>query len=684
MVSTRVAILTVSDTASTDATADKSGPTIRDIVSGHACVVQSSTIVPDDKDKIAEVVKGWCASGKVDWIITTGGTGFGVRDVTPEAVGPLIERPAPGLVHLMLATSLKHTAMAALSRPVAGTIGNTLITTLPGSVRAVKENLDALFQSGVVFHAIELVQGDSGKRVHTELQAAGLSSAPSHSSHQHTHHHLGHHHDHGNHAGHYAPNPRSEAALSHDPSAPVSARHRKSPFPQISLENALAIIKDKVERLPTETLPVGYKLGGYILAEDVYAPQDVPSTATTSVDGYALRSTDPPGIYNVLTSQTHPLNDPVPTGSIYRINTGGPLPKGTDTVIMVEDTQLVSTFKDGTGIEDEEKEVKTLVQVPPSDNVRAPGSDVRTGDLVMRTGDRVTRGGGEVGTLTFVGRKEVKVFKKPVVAMLSTGNEIVDLHNAGSSQTSGHDGWGGIYDTNRPSLRAVLESLGYEVLDLGIVPDDISAHLTAINRGLANADLLLTTGGTSMGPTDLLKPLIERYLNGTIHFGRVSVKPGKPTTFASVPVSEGGRTIHKPVFALPGNPASALVTFYVFVVPALRQMGGWPEKMCHLPKVVVQVQNPLPLDPRVEFHRVVIQSNISIGDAPAAPQILLKAYSTGGQRSSRAASLCEANGLVVLPPLIPSDGQPHNEKRKTRLEVGEFAEAILIGEIVTA
>jgi len=92
-----------------------------------------------------------------------------------------------------------------------------------------------------------------------------------------------------------------------------------------------------------------------------------------------------------------------------------------------------------------------------------------------------------------------------------------------------------------------------------------------------------------MGPTDLLKPLIERYLDGIIHFGRVSIKPGKPTTFARVPVIQGDQTVWKPVFALPGNPASALVTFYVFVVPALRKMGGWPEKSMELPKVAVQV-----------------------------------------------------------------------------------------------
>ena len=131
----------------------------------------------------------------------------------------------------------------------------------------------------------------------------------------------------------------------------------------------------------------------------------------------------------------------------------------------------------------------------------------------------------------------------------------------------------------------------------------LESHISALRRGLEQADLVLTTGGTSMGASDLLKPVIERHLGGTIHFGRVQIKPGKPTTFATVPVpaskkgqgdtpGEGGgeKEVYVPVFALPGNPASALVTFHVFVVPALRRLGGWPVGRCQLPKVRVQVR----------------------------------------------------------------------------------------------
>jgi gephyrin len=190
------------------------------------------------------------------------------------------------------------------------------------------------------------------------------------------------------------------------------------------------------------------------------------------------------------------------------------------------------------------------------------------------------------------------------VAILSTGNEIVDLHGA---QKTSSESWGGVWDTNRPSLQAALEGLGYRVVDLGIVHDkfvliarvvsasltplfrSVQDHVAKIQEGLDTADLILTTGGTSMGPGDLLKPVIEHNLQGTIHFGRVKMKPGKPTAFATIPKMKGPQGGHTPIFALPGNPASALVTFYLFVLPALRRLGGWKPDSCQLPRIRVRV-----------------------------------------------------------------------------------------------
>jgi gephyrin len=213
------------------------------------------------------------------------------------------------------------------------------------------------------------------------------------------------------------------------------------------------------------------------------------SVETDGQDAYPdfFSATDPAGVYKVATSATYNTADPLPDAIIYRINTGGPLPQGSDTVIMVEDTKLIRTTKDLHGTDEEELEVETLAQVPAGENVRNPGSDVKQGDLVLQKGEILHSTGGEIGTLTFVGRTEatsfslssvttlltqnpkVNVVRKPVVAILSTGNELVDVQNPIHMPK---DGWGGIYDTNRPSLQAALEGLGYEVVDVGIVGDE--------------------------------------------------------------------------------------------------------------------------------------------------------------------------------------------------------------------
>ncbi|KAF8827243.1 hypothetical protein HHX47_DHR5000952 [Lentinula edodes] len=717
----RVAVLTVSDrgsAANSDPTYDKSGPAIQEILAAYpAFLCTDHAIVPDDIQTIQDAVRKWVDDEETDWIITTGGTGFGPKDRTPEAVTPLLTRPAPGLVHLLLSSGLRHTPMAALSRPVAGTIARrsssmnsdrdvssvsesgheTLIVTLPGSLKAAgmevgvvkvcmapwNPNLhtgmgmDIGIMEVIVMTMTMIMEIDVEEDLFT-VKAPTITIITTEI------------------IGFYRmihPKPvRLLLVIASYPtlilnSVSVSTRHRTSPYPLVSFKDALDIIHQSLDPLPIVTLPVNAFLRGHILAEDVYASSDYPPTKTTSVDGYALRASDPAGSYTVLTSSSHPhllsptSTEELPEGCIYRINTGGALPRGADTVIMVEDTKLIATYPEAPSSDDttagqpgEEWKVETLIPAPPSRfNIRQPGSDVRQGDLVMRKGERITSGGGEIGSLIFIGKKEVKVFKKPIIALMSTGNEIRDTLGSISSG-SGEGDWKS-WDTNRPSLTAALEGMGYEVLDLGIVPDEIDAHVQALQDGLARADIILTTGGTSMGPTDLLKPVIERKLGGEVKFGRVSIKPGKPTTFAIIPVDASNNAsgdtskMFKPLFALPGNPASALVTFNVFVVPALRKLGGWEFSGvgCQLPRVRVELQQSMLLDPRTEFHRVILRSGLEEGWK-------LKAYSTGGQRSSRVASLSGANGLIILPQKGNGD--------KDELKNGETSEAIVIGEIL--
>lgn len=657
IMSNRIGILTISDSATADPTVDKSGKYIAERFTelGNS-TIKISAIVPDDKDAISDFITTWTHTNDVDLIISTGGTGYSPRDITPDVISPLLQRQAPGFVHAILGSSPK----AVLSRPVAGIRGNTLIITLPGSLRAVSECLDAILANDLLNHALKLLKGENSRKLHSLPNEGFDISAHSHRQTEggqtHEHHH--HHHHHHEHAGHTIPKPRTVGDLDErSKQGAISQRPRKSLYPIITLEEAYNLIFSNLSTLPVEMHKVDASLRGHVLAERVLSNHDIPRSPSSNVDGYAVKSSLAAGTYKVVHSLNHSIREPVPDGYIYRINTGAPLPVGADAVIMVEDTQLhseVEPEQEKEGDAREEKEVTTLAQVDPGENVRQRGSDVQEGAVVLDKGDVIGNTGGDIGALAFVGRRLVSVYRKPVVAILSTGNELLDLDEG----TGRDDSWTG-WDTNRPTLKGVLESRGYTVVDLGIIQDSMDAHEAALKEGFLKADVVITTGGSSMGTTDLLKPVIEQRLHGEILFGRVKVKPGKPTIFAEIPCDNPP---FKPLFGLPGNPASALVTFYLFVLPALRILGGYPKDKCRLPHVKARLGDRMPLDPRPEYHRAYVWPDLKDG--------VLTARSTGGQRSSRAISLSGANALIALP---SRDG-----KETRALEPGDMVEAILI------
>ncbi|EPQ25680.1 uncharacterized protein PFL1_06752 [Pseudozyma flocculosa PF-1] len=714
-----VAILTVSDTAASQPQTDRSGPILVDAFGSHASgdlAVKHTAIVADDEELIRQTVQQWIDHDTVHLVVTTGGTGFGLRDRTPEALAPLISRPTPALTHAITAHSLQKTPLAALSRSVTGirrssnqaTDHESLIVVLPGSPKAVMECLEVLLgcqeqgkeRQGVLLHALELLSGHSGQKQHQQMQGAMSRDATAsiavstgtdtgHARSHHHHHHLhrhGHHHghDHGHdHVrskglhSHSMPVPRTKPEdhlgpfpfKTQDPSSGPSLRHRQSPYPILPLDEALRLIADNTPHpadlsgARTATRAVSVELIGSVLAEDITAPRDLPPGPTTNVDGYAVRAASTPaGDYRVVTLRTLTARDDgaLLPGEIFRINTGQGLPAGTDAVVMVEDTELLDVYPDDDeAMKGEEKLVRVLAQVESGENVRQKASDVKQGEVVLRKGTTLSALGGEIGTLAFLGRSEVRVFAKPRVAILSTGNELADVGQvpldagkAGAQQES----WGfTVFDANRPGLKAAVTGMGFECVDLGIVGDDVGETLSALRRGLESADVVITTGGTSMGESDLLKPLIERHLGGQIHFGRVAMKPGKPTTFATIPPvptpndeTTRGQGVSKQIFALPGNPASALVCFYVFVVPSLRKLCGYPpspsssvpsssssvagnkEEVANgwnLPRIQVKTTSEMKLDPRPEFHRCTVSVR-------ADGEVL--ASSTGSQRSSPA------------------------------------------------
>lgn len=543
-----------------------------------------------------------------------------------------------------------------MSRPAAGIRNKSVIITLPGSPKGAKENLEAIIKT--LPHACAQAAGANSRALHAggveKLEAdAGISSQahPHRHDHGHDHHgHQGHHgHGHGNLVRHSNPNAK---ALSNDPLLGPSRRNRESPYPMLSVDDALALIAEHTPEPRVFQRKVDEAIVGSVLAEPVKARENVPAFRASIVDGYAVvvpKDGNIKGIFPV-TAISHAAPGearPLKEGEVARITTGAPLPLGATSVIMVEDTVLKTMTQDGK----EEKEVEIQAEgVKEGENVREVGSDVDQGSVILEKGEQISGVGGEIGLLAAVGVAEAKVFMRPVVGILSTGDEIVEYARDGPLRL------GEVRDTNRITLISAVKEWGFDVVDLGIAKDKPGTLEETLRGGLRRADVLITTGGVSMGELDLLKPTIERSLGGTIHFGRVAMKPGKPTTFATVSVKDNdGNRVSKTIFSLPGNPASALVTFHLFVLPSLhRQSGVSP---AGLPRVPVVLAHDFVMDARPEYHRAVVVA----GEGGR-----LAASSTGGQRSSRVGSLRSANALVCMP------------GGKGRLEKGATVDALLM------
>jgi gephyrin len=551
-----------------------------------------------------------------------------------------------------------------MSRPIAGVRKSTIILTLPGSPKGAKENLQALLK--LLPHACQQAAGADSRTLHAggveKLEKeAGVSSTPSLNPHFHNHSHShGHPHGHGHSHGHAMPVRHtipSDHHRSNDPTLGPTRRSRSSPYPMLSVEDALKLIKEHTPAPSATKVTVDGNIVGSVLADNVTATEAVPAFRASTADGYAVIApkdgSSSKGIFPVASiSHAAPGNiPPLKPGQIARITTGAPLPPGATSVVMVEDTLLKTMTEDGR----EEKEVEILAEdVKLGENVREIGSDIKMGEVILRKGDEISAIGGELGLLASVGKAEVRVYKKPIVGVLSTGDEIVEHSRPGSLSL------GEVRDCNRPTVMAAVRGSGFEAVDLGIAGDKPGELEQTLRDAFQKVDVIITSGGVSMGELDLLKPTIERSLSGTIYFGRVSMKPGKPTTFATVPVeSEEGKSAKKVIFSLPGNPVSAIVTFHLFVLPSLHYASG--VSPAGLPKVLVTLVHKFRLDPqRDEYHRAIVT---------LSKDGLIYASSTGGQRSSRVGSLKSANALLCLP------------AGKGTLEKGTKVEALLMGKL---
>jgi molybdopterin molybdotransferase len=400
-------------------------------------------------------------------------------------------------------------------------------------------------------------------------------------------------------------------------------------YTMLPVAEAAAIILAHTEPLGTERLPASAAYGR-VLARELRAPHPMPPFDASTVDGYAVLAGDPSPRRQVLAVVTagRPVATPVRAGTAVRIMTGAPLPPGADAVIMQEFTR------------EDDGYVVLERGVRPGENVNPCGQDIAAGQVVLSPGTPL--GPAELGLLATLGIAEVEVYRRPRVAVLSTGDELVEPDQEAP--------YGAIRDSNRPALLAAVREAGGEPLSLGIARDDAAEQRRLVERGLAEADVLVTSGGVSVGTRDLIKPLLEEL--GTVYFGQVALKPGKPLTFAKVGP--------KAVFGLPGNPVSSLVSFEVFVRPALRKMQGYAR--LHRPTVAVTLAHAVrPTPDRTEYQRAIVTWR------PDG----LYARTTGLQSSSRLLSLVGANALLHIPPGTDT------------LPAGSRVQALLLGELLT-
>ena len=406
----------------------------------------------------------------------------------------------------------------------------------------------------------------------------------------------------------------------------IQPMQTSSPYPMISVGEALDTILDRAQPLPATELDFTETLG-LVLAQDVQADADLPSGPRSAVDGYAVTAPLEPSALEVLGELTagRVSEASVARGQTLRIMTGGLLPPGADAVVMVEDTE----------------EANGIVQIKRGaelgENVHPTGQDLVRGQLVLRAGQQL--GPAEIGMLAAVGQVRVRAHRRPRIAILTTGDELVE---PGQQPPPGC-----LRDSNRFALAAAAREAGCEVVWQAHGRDDEATLGGLVREGLAAADVLITSGGVSMGTRDLIKPLLASL--GEVQFGRIAFKPGKPLTFVTIG--------DKLAFGLPGYPVSSLVTFEVFVRPALRRMLG--HGRVQRTRVSAVLEHDLRPDrSRLEYHRAIV----SWVDGR------LTAHSTGGQSSSRLLSMVGSNALLEIP------------VGDSTLRAGESVSALLTGE----
>ncbi len=402
----------------------------------------------------------------------------------------------------------------------------------------------------------------------------------------------------------------------------------------LSFEQALERIKESISPIKGKKNVTIREAADHILAEDVASPLDVPSFINSAMDGYAIQSTDIPqnadAILKIIGKSFAgvPFDGSLKAGEAVRIMTGAIVPEGADTVIMQEHAEVNGDV------------IKIGPKHKANQNVRYPGDDFFTGDVIIKAGERLSP--AKLGLLASVGVTEFKVVRKPVVAFFSTGDE---LKGVGHTLAAGE-----IYDSNRYILFGMLKKMGVEAIDMGVVPDIKEEIEQTLIEATNIADLVITSGGASVGEADFIKTILDEI--GKVGFWKIAMKPGKPLAFGHI-----NNTIF---FGLPGNPVSAMATFYQFVQPSLNLLSG--EKAPQPIRLQAKCMSTLKKRPgRKDFQRGIM-SNDKNGE--------LIVDTTGIQGSHMLSSMAKANCFIVL------------ERDACNIEIGETVEVQPFNDLI--
>ncbi|VDQ14521.1 unnamed protein product, partial [Trichobilharzia regenti] len=621
-----------SDTCSKDISLDKSGAVAEQLLQAAGFRVPLRDCVPDDKHAIRSKIIHWIKSGQVEVIFTLGGTGLSSRDVTSDVILELIpeSQHLPGIVHSLYSVSLQHTAMAGLSRFVAGVYEHTLLIALPGSVQAASQCIPTILP--IMKHAIHQIKGWD----HLVKQE---------------------------HSSQYNHNPCKSIlknGLNHH-SIPCSVvnRCRQSKHPMISVDEALkkifTISNNHNNNNLIETEAVFYKNAlNRVLGRSLKARQHIPPFDASIMDGYAMQFKD--GVVGQLKvigalcagdSNFKSEKLTVVPGTCVRVSTGGPIPPGADCVVPVEHTRLISkrfVETDGKSPEEGEEEEDIIeVTVPPekvSQFIRPCGFDLKKCDIFKRG---LLLGPVELGLISAAGllapwptnctdilEESEDPIPIPVMKYLSQGGYLPCLkqYSIGVLST-GNEVFDGVVpetrpcirDSNRPVLINLLRQHNYHnVIDFGILSDDRQSVYTGLSKALASCDILITSGGVSMGERDIISQILVDEFQATLHFGR--------------------------------NPVSCYVTTHLFVLPLLRKLDGKPSEEWCFPTIQVRLLHTVRLGNRPDYRRakLIWKHDLSGGAAAVQPSIpCASCESMGSQMSSRLASCLDTNLLLILP-----------------------------------